>query len=182
MSQCFKKTNLHVCHLLGPNAPAMGPKANKYLSILCQGLYETGSREEWQRVGPTDLACHSLSWCVPPIWERPSDESSCLRSPLWEVADGQTDLVCSGPCLHFEQYCRQMKMYKETHLGFITAVIWCTLLPPHAIGLAARKKEFQRDFTGLLSLSISNSSVFNNQPSGQHNLCRSPGRHLSKRF
>lgn len=41
----FQKTNLHVCHLLDLNTPGIGSKANKYLSILCQGLGQS-----WEQI------------------------------------------------------------------------------------------------------------------------------------
>lgn len=79
----FQKTNLHVCHLLGLNTPAIGSKANKYLSILCQGLGKVGSREEQQRVWLMPLACHGLSGRVRVIQESSSAEPQ-MRAPVWD--------------------------------------------------------------------------------------------------
>lgn len=99
----FRKTNLHVCRLLGLNTPAIGSKANKYLSILCQGLGKAGSREEQWRIWLMPLAHHGLSWCVRVIQESSSAEPQ-IRAPAWDTLWQRSwaDLVRSGPCFHFE--------------------------------------------------------------------------------
>lgn len=77
-------------------------------------------------------------------------------------------LACLSPCFHFEQYCWQIKTYKETHLDRLYCPGCLEYPSPHdgnRLG-SQKKKEVQRDFTGLLSLSISYSSVFNSQPLG----------------
>jgi len=41
-----------------------------------------------------------------------------MRAPVWDhlCEKPQMGLVCSSPCFHFEQQCRQMKTNKETYL------------------------------------------------------------------
>lgn len=181
----FQKTNLYVCHLLGLNYPAIGSKANKYLSIVCHGLGQSWEQiwaledtENDPQIVVASLGMRTLFGKVAPESFRQHNESSCLGISLCEVM-GKSNVF--SPCFHFKQYWWQMKTYKETHLDslYYSSGLMCPL-PQVTIGLAARKKkkrkkkEVQRDFTGLLSLSISNSSVFNSQSLGSAASTRRP--------
>lgn len=90
----FQKTNLHVCHLLGLNTPAIWSKANKYLSILCQGLGLIWKQiqalkdiENSPQISAASLGMYAWFGKAAPKSFRQHNESSCLGIPLWEVMD-----------------------------------------------------------------------------------------------
>lgn len=170
----FLKTNLHVCHLLGLNTPPIGSKANKYLSILCQGPGEAGTRAELWRVGPAAPA--SLDMTAP--FRRAVDESSCLASPLSEVANRPGVLKSRPPFQAIPSPDEDIQRNPFRQALLLPSSGVPSSPPPDRDRFGSqkkkKKKEVQRDFTGLLSLSISNSSVFNSQPLGSTASARRP--------